>query len=54
MQQETRPPNNYFTSGQVIRDLRTLMSGIKRNNSDLDEYLFLSIRNILLWIPEKQ
>lgn len=40
-----------FTTAQVIRDIKTLMSGIDRTASDLDEYLFLSLRNILLWLP---
>lgn len=41
-----------FTTSQVIRDLRTLLSGIDRSESETADYLYLSLRNILFWLPE--
>ena len=40
-----------FTVTQVLRDLNTLMKGIDRSESSQAEYLYLSIRNTLLWLP---
>lgn len=40
-----------FTTAQVLRDLETLLRGIDRTESTQANYLYLSLRNTLAWLP---
>lgn len=44
---------SHFTVTQVLRDLTVLMKGIDRSEPPQAEYLYLSLRNTLLWLPSE-